>query len=112
MSKSTVSHSRKDGTQIDFLITEDMDPSELKKMRNKQNKAKRKAERANKEQKQQQEKKERHNKSHKKTNEEELDSPPKDELLPEKLERPEEPLQEALKFLTPLQLHACKDLLL
>merc|ERR1719431_858189 len=45
--------------------------------------------------------KELHNKN-KKKNEEELDSPAKDELVPEKLERPDEPLEEAAKFLAPL----------
>ena len=39
-----------------------------------------------------------------------MDSPQKDELIPEKLERPEDPLGEALKFLVPLQLLAAKRL--
>jgi len=38
----------------------------------------------------------------KKKNDEELDSPAKDELVPEKLARPEDPLEEAIKFLQPL----------
>ncbi len=41
---------------------------------------------------------------------EEFDSPTKDDLLPEKLQRPEDPLQEAIKFLQPLQQLAAKDL--
>ena len=40
---------------------------------------------------------------------EEFDSPTKDDLLPEKLQRPEDPLQEAIKFLQPLQQLAAKD---
>ena len=79
-----------------------MDPSELKKLRNKQKKAKRKAEQEKEAQKQLQARKELHNKSQKK-NDEELDTPAKEDLVPEKLERPEKPLEEAIKFLIPLQ---------
>ena len=60
---------------------------------------------------QQQARKELHNKSQRKGGgEEEMDAPAKDELLPEKLERPEDPLAEALKFLQPLQMLAGKKL--
>ena len=48
-------------------------------------------------------KKELHNKNKKKADDE-MDTPAKDELIPEKLERPEDPLEEATKFLTPLLL--------
>ena len=51
-----------------------------------------------------------HNKTQKKNNEEELDSPAKDDLVPEKLERPDEPLAEAIRFLTPLQMLASNSL--
>merc|ERR1719209_874085 len=78
-----------------------MDPSELKKLKNKAKKAQRKAEQEKAMAEQDKKKKELHNKN-KKKNEEELDSPAKDELLPEKLERPEDPLEEANRFLTPL----------
>ena len=61
-------------------------------------------------QQQQQARKELHNKSQRKGGEEEMDAPAKDELLPEKLERPEDPLAEALKFLQPLQMLAGKKL--
>ena len=87
-----------------------LDPSELKKMRNKQRKAQKKAELEKQSQQQAQAKKEMHNKAQKKNNEEELDSPPKDDLVPEKLERPEDPLGEAIKFLIPLQTLADKCL--
>ena len=51
-----------------------------------------------------------HNKTQKKNNEEELDSPAKDDLVPDKLERPDEPLAEAIRFLTPLQMLASNSL--
>merc|ERR1719187_1399453 len=79
----------------------DLDPSELKKLKNKAKKAQRKAEQEKAMAEQDKKKKELHNKN-KKKNEEEMDSPAKDELLPEKLERPEDPLEEANRFLTPL----------
>merc|ERR1719300_1547504 len=76
-----------------------MDPSELKKLKNKAKKAQRKAE---------QEKM--MAEQDKKKKEEELDSPAKDELLPEKLERPDDPLEEASRFLTPLLLLASEKI--
>ena len=51
-----------------------------------------------------------HNKTQKKNNEEELDSPAKDDLVPDKLERPDDPLAEAIRFLTPLQMLASNSL--
>ena len=54
--------------------------------------------------------KEMHNKTQKKNNEEELDSPAKDDLVPDKLERPDDPLAEAIRFLTPLQMLASNSL--
>lgn len=93
-----------DDDNLSEYDADSMDPSELKKLRNKQKKAKRKAELEKQQQKQQLAKQQLHNKSAKKASaEEELDAPAKDELNPEKLERPEEPLAEAIKFLLPLQ---------
>lgn len=89
--------------KLNELNTENMDPSDLKKLRNKQKKAKRKAEQEKEAQKQIQVRKVLHNKSQKKSNDEELDTPAKVDLIPEKLERPEKPLEEAIKFLIPLQ---------
>ena len=89
---------------------ENMDPSELKKLKNKQKKAKRKAEQEKQSQQQAAARKELHNKSQKMRNEEDGESVQKDELVPEKLERPEDPLGEAVKFLVPLQQFAAKDL--
>ena len=89
-----------------------MSPSELKKLRNKQKKAKRKAEAEKANAQQAQQRKEAHNKSQKRGPGEgdELDTPQKDELLPEKLERPHKPLEEAAKFLIPLQNLAKQDI--
>ena len=89
---------------------ENMDPSELKKLKNKQKKAKRKAEQEKQSQQQAAARKELHNKSQKMRNDEDGESVQKDELVPEKLERPEDPLGEAVKFLVPLQQFAAKDL--
>jgi len=80
---------------------DELDPSEMKKRKNKAKKAKRKAEQEKAMAEQDKKRKELHNKN-KKKNEEELDSPAKDELIPEKLERPDDPLDEAAKFLNPL----------
>ncbi len=105
------------GNERGFIFAENMDPSELKKLRNKQKKAKRKAEQETQEKQQQQAKKDLHNKS-KGGKGEGGDSNAsadgegavaKDDLLPEKLERPEDPLGEAVKFLVPLQTLAAKD---
>lgn len=82
----------------------------MKKLRNKQKKAKRKAEQEKQHEKQQQARKELHNKSQRKNADEELDAPTKDELVPDKLERPDDPLSEAVKFLVPLQQLASKRL--
>merc|ERR1711902_55981 len=78
-----------------------MDPSELKKLKNKAKKAQRKAEQEKAAAEQDKKKKELHNKNKKKA-EDEMDTPAKDELIPEKLERPDDPLEEATKYLTPL----------
>ena len=97
-----------DDDKLGEIDVESLDPSELKKLRNKQKKAKRKAEQEKAQQREQQARKDLHNKAQKK-NDEELDAPQKDELVPEKLERPEKPLEEALKFLLPLQAHLSKE---
>eukprot|EP00096_Caligus_rogercresseyi_P014098 TRINITY_DN662_c0_g1_i3.p1 TRINITY_DN662_c0_g1~~TRINITY_DN662_c0_g1_i3.p1 ORF type:complete len:893 (+),score=310.14 TRINITY_DN662_c0_g1_i3:149-2827(+) len=86
----------------DLIDTENLDPSEIKKIRNKQKKALRKAEQEQQQLQQVQAKKNLHNKAQKK-NDDELDIPLKEELFSQKLERPSSPLTEAIKFLTPLQ---------
>lgn len=98
-----------DNDDSDNLNSGDLDPSELKKRRNKAKKAKRKAEQEKAAIEQLKVKKELHNKNQKKS-EEELDTPTKDELIPEKLARPDDPLEEASKFLLPLQQLASKNI--
>jgi len=102
----------KEADNLNTLDAENMDPSELKKLKNKQKKAKRKAEQEKATAQQAAARKELHNKSQKTKGDaaEDGDSAQKDELLPDKLERPEDPLGEAVKFLTPLQQFAPKDL--
>lgn len=68
------------------MFLENLNPGELKKLRNKQRKAKRKAELEKQQVAQAQEKREHHNKSRQQT-EAELDAPQQDELVPDKLER-------------------------
>jgi len=101
----------KDKDDLDDGNPDNLDPSELKKLRNKQRKAAKKAEMEKQSQEQRAAKKEIHHKAQKKNNEEEVDSPAKDDLVAEKLERPEDALSEAVKFLVPLQLLAsnCLD---
>jgi peptide alpha-N-acetyltransferase len=66
------------------MFAENLDPSELKKLRNKQRKARRKAELEKQQAAQAQEKREHHNKS-RQQGEAEPDAPPQDELVPDKL---------------------------
>lgn len=87
--------------------TENLPPSELKKLRNKQRKAKKKAELESAQAAQAAVKREQHQKS-KQQNAQDADpeAPQLDELIAEKLERPDDPLEKAIDFLTPLQLLA------
>ncbi|XP_034241191.1 N-alpha-acetyltransferase 16, NatA auxiliary subunit [Thrips palmi] len=95
----------KDLTAEEELNTENLSPSELKKLRNKQRKARRKAEL------EQQEKAERAEKhQNKRPPGEEPDAPQQDELIPDKLARVEDPLEQAIKFLKPLQDLASKNI--
>ncbi|KAL1460224.1 hypothetical protein WDU94_012154, partial [Cyamophila willieti] len=87
---------------------ENLLPGERKKLLNKQKKAKRKElEKANAIA-AAQEKREQHNKARQATNNQDndTDTPQQDELIPEKLVKTEEPLEMAIKFLSPLQLLA------
>lgn len=67
-------------------VAENLAPSELKKLRNKQRKQRRKAELERQQAAQAQEKREQHNKS-RQQNDPDLEQPTLDELIPEKLER-------------------------
>ncbi|XP_053975392.1 N-alpha-acetyltransferase 15, NatA auxiliary subunit isoform X2 [Hylaeus anthracinus] len=91
-----------DPTQTQEIDTENLAPSELKKLRNKQRKQRRKAELERQQAAQAQEKREQHNKSRQQTDPD-LEQPTLDELIPEKLERADDPLEQAIKFLQPLQ---------
>lgn len=90
-----------------MFIPENLPPSELKKLRNKQRKAKKKAELENAQAVQAQVKKEQHNKSKQQQNQDgDPETPQLDELIPDKLARPEDPLGKAIEFLVPLQILA------
>lgn len=88
-----------------ILSTENLPPAELKKLRNKQRKAKKKAEQDAQEAARAAVKKEQHNKSRQQANNGEGDpeAPQLDELVPDKLARPDDPLERAAEFLRPLQ---------
>ncbi|XP_076045316.1 N-alpha-acetyltransferase 15/16 isoform X2 [Oratosquilla oratoria] len=93
-----------DNTGDDNLNTANMDPAELKKLRSKQRKAAKKAEQNKAEEKKKEEKKAEHQKSKSGGNQgDDIDNSPQDDLVPHKLERPSDPLAEAIKFLHPLQ---------
>lgn len=88
-------------TEIDV---ENLPPSELKKLKRKQLKAKKKAELETQQQQAAQIKKEQHNKSRREQNADgDPEAPQLDELIPDKLARPESALDKATEFLTPLQ---------
>ncbi|CAI9732064.1 N-alpha-acetyltransferase 15, auxiliary subunit-like [Octopus vulgaris] len=83
------------------IDTENLSPSELKKLRNKRRKAQKKAELEKEKQRAEMEKKEHQNKN--KATDGEMDGPKEEELIPEKLVKTKEPLEQAVKFLKPLQ---------
>ena len=79
----------------------------MKKLRNKQRKAKKKAELETAQAAQAQVRKEQHNKSRQQQNAElDPEAAQLDELIPDKLARPEDPLEKAVEFLKPLQMLA------
>ena len=88
---------------------DELDPSEQKKRMNKAKKAKRKAEQEKALAEQDKKKKELFNKN-KKKGDDDLENQAKDELIPDKLARPENPLEEASKFLEPLLLLSGKKI--
>lgn len=97
----------KDETAEQEFNTENLAPGELKKLRNKQRKRLRKAELERQQAAQAQEKREQHNKS-RQQGDAEPDAPQQDELVPEKLARVEDPLEQAIRFLHPLQTLAAR----
>lgn len=92
--------------KIFSFCVENLPPSELKKLRNKQRKAKKKAELESAQAAQAQVKKEQHNKSRQQNQDGDPEAPQLDELIPDKLSRPDDPLERAIEFLKPLQLLA------
>ncbi|XP_060532517.1 N-alpha-acetyltransferase 15, NatA auxiliary subunit [Cylas formicarius] len=84
------------------LNTDDLAPSELKKLRNKQRKARRKAEQESAQAREAQVKRDQHHKS-RQQGDVEADAPQLDELVPDKLARVDDPLEQAIRFLQPLQ---------
>lgn len=93
-------HPLADSEQENNMDTENLTPSELKKMKRKQRKAQKKAEV---EQQKQRAELERREQGKTKATDGELDGPKEEELIPDKLARTEEPLEQAIKFLRPLQ---------
>ncbi|KAH8408887.1 hypothetical protein KR009_003359 [Drosophila setifemur] len=94
----------KSETTIEEIDIENLPPSELKKLRSKQRKAKKKAELESAQAAQAQVKREQHQKSKQQANQEtDPDAPQLDELVAEKLERTDDPLEKAIDFLKPLQ---------
>ncbi|XP_028170325.1 N-alpha-acetyltransferase 15, NatA auxiliary subunit-like, partial [Ostrinia furnacalis] len=89
--------------KVSILSTENLAPSELKKLRNKQRKAKRKAEQESALAAQVQVKREQHHKARQQQEQGDPEAPQLDELIPDKLARAEDPLEQALKFLQPLR---------
>ncbi|XP_073995748.1 N-alpha-acetyltransferase 15/16 [Rhodnius prolixus] len=85
----------------DKIKEDNMAPAELKKLRNKQRKAQRRAERQQAEA-SAAEKREQHNKA-RQTQGDQDDSPVQEELIPEKLARVTDPLEQAVKFMEPLK---------
>lgn len=94
----------KDESAEQELNTENLAPSELKKLRNKQRKARKKAEQESAQAAQAQVKKDQHHKCGR--GDVEPDAPQLDELIPDKLARVDDPLEQAIKFLQPLQMLA------
>lgn len=90
--------------------SENLPPSELKKLRNKQRKAMKKAELESAQAAQAQVKKEQHNKSRQNNQDGDPEAPLLDELIPDKLARPENPLEKGIEFLKPLQLLATDNI--
>lgn len=82
--------------------TANMSDKELKKLRNKQRRAQKKAQLEEEKKNAEKEKQQRNQKKKKEDDDEEIGGP-KEELIPEKLAKVDTPLEEAIKFLTPLK---------
>ncbi|CAJ0967107.1 unnamed protein product [Ranitomeya imitator] len=89
--------------------SENLSAKELKKVLSKQRRAQKKA-KLEEERKHAERERQQKNQKKKRDEEEEDTSGPKEELVPEKLERAENPLEEAIKFLTPLKTLASNNI--
>uniref|UniRef100_A0A3Q4I354 N-alpha-acetyltransferase 15, NatA auxiliary subunit n=1 Tax=Neolamprologus brichardi TaxID=32507 RepID=A0A3Q4I354_NEOBR len=87
--------------------TANLSDKELKKLRNKQRRAQKKAQLEEEKKNAEKEKQLKNQKKKKEDDDEEIGGP-KEELIPDKLVKVENPLEEAIKFLTPLK-HLVKD---
>uniref|UniRef100_A0AAR5PIA3 N-alpha-acetyltransferase 15, NatA auxiliary subunit n=1 Tax=Dendroctonus ponderosae TaxID=77166 RepID=A0AAR5PIA3_DENPD len=87
----------KDENAEQKLNTENLAPAELKKLKNKQRKAQKKAEQESAQAREAQVKRDQHNKS-RQQGDAEADAPQLDELIPDKLARIEDPLEQAIIF--------------
>lgn len=101
-------HPLKEGEDENHVDQENLSPSELKKLKNKQRKKARKEAQQKEREKQEEQGKQQHQKA--KNPDVDQDGPKEEELVPEKLARPENPLEEAIKFLKPLQLIASDNI--
>merc|ERR1719357_1193317 len=87
--------------------TANLSDKELKKLRNKQRRAQKKAQLEEEKKNAEKEKQLKNQKKKKEDDDEEIGGP-KEELIPDKLAKPDSPLEEAVKFLMPLK-HLVKD---
>ncbi|KAM9741699.1 N-alpha-acetyltransferase 15, NatA auxiliary subunit-like [Menidia menidia] len=92
----------KDDNKESQADTENLTDKELKKLRNKQRRAQKKAQLEEEKKNAEKEKQLKNQKKKKEDDDEEIGGP-KEELVPEKLAKPENPLEEAVKFLIPLK---------
>ncbi|XP_029397443.1 N-alpha-acetyltransferase 16, NatA auxiliary subunit isoform X2 [Mus pahari] len=97
-----------DSNQQD-IDSENLSAKELKKMLSKQRRAQKKA-KVEEERKHTERERQQRNQKKKREEEEDVTSSHKEELIPEKLERVDNPLEEAIKFLTPLKTLAADNI--
>ncbi|XP_026185865.1 N-alpha-acetyltransferase 15, NatA auxiliary subunit-like [Mastacembelus armatus] len=91
-----------DDNKESHTATENLTDKELKKLRNKQRRAQKKAQLEEEKKNAEKEKQLKNQKKKKEDDDEEIGGP-KEELIPDKLAKPENPLEEAVKFLIPLK---------
>ncbi|KAL4230867.1 N-alpha-acetyltransferase 15 [Mactra antiquata] len=95
-------HPLSDNDADKLFDADNLTPSEMKKLKNKQRKQQKKLEK----EKEKQKELEKKDHTNKKQQDQDQDGPKEEELVPEKLAKAENPLDQAIKFLKPLQLLA------